>query len=306
MRHGRAEAGRAGSDLKRELTDPGKRDVQRVGVLLQARGWLPDAVVASPATRAHVTAEKTLKAGGRGTAGLTIDARIYDASSRDLAEVLAGFAHEPARVLLVGHNPGVSDLLHTLSGRRTPLAAGMLAHVAMPADWTSLPSACAELLDVIDPGTLPEGFPFPAPGSGELRSRPAYYYMQSGVMPFRRTEAGIEILIIGSSKRKRWVVPKGIITPGLTAQESAAKEALEEAGIEGQVLDSSLGEFGYTKWGAQVSCEVFPMEVATVHPEDQWEERHRGRKWVSPQVAIEKLGRDELKEMVGTLLSRLG
>ncbi len=305
LRHGQAESGSDVVDLARELTDPGKRDIQRIGVYLHAHDGVPDAVIASPAVRAHTTAEKTLKSGGRGTEALTIDPRIYEASAATLRQVLTGFAKAPARVMLVGHNPGLSDLVTLLTKQSTVLAPGMLARLAMPADWTALHGGCAQLSDLVDPQTLPRDFPFPSPHGTQRRPRPAYYYGQSGVVPYRHTDGALEIMIIGSSKKKRWVVPKGIVTPGLTAQASAAKEAREEAGIEGEVGGPSLGAFRYTKWGAEVTCEVYPMEVTTVLEEAQWEESHRGREWVSPEVAIEKLGRDGLKQMVRVLTARL-
>ena len=57
------------------------------------------------------------------------------------------------------------------------------------------------------------------------------------------------------------MVPKGIHDPGLTAQESAAKEALEEAGARGTVDAHSLGSYSQEKWGATTQVEVYPMQV---------------------------------------------
>ncbi|HBE93034.1 MAG TPA: NUDIX hydrolase [Gammaproteobacteria bacterium] len=115
----------------------------------------------------------------------------------------------------------------------------------------------------------------------------------------------VEILIISSSKRKHWVVPKGIWEPGLTAQESAAKEALEEAGIEGRIADTVVGTYVYPKWGAACTVEVYSMEVTRVLPEEEWEEVHRGREWVSPEQAAKRLRQDELKPMVRELATTL-
>lgn len=303
LRHGRAESGYE-DDRARPLTDPGKRDIQRVGVHLESQGWLPDATVTSPATRTHVSAEKALKAGGRGIASLTVDPRIYEASATTLTNVLATFPREPSRVLLVGHNPGLSDLVTMLTKRSTILAPGMLARLRMPGDWTSLRAGSATLMSAVDPEALPREFPFPDPCGTQWRPRPAYYYVQSGVVPYRRTDDGLEVMIIGSSKRKRWVVPKGIVTPGLTPQQSAAKEAREEAGIEGTVDGPALATFTYEKWGAPVTCEVFPMIVTTVLDASGWEEQHRGRTWVSPAAAVEALSRDGLKDAVRALTER--
>ena len=49
---------------------------------------------------------------------------------------------------------------------------------------------------------------------------------QSGVIPYRVREGQVEVLVITSSDGLRWVVPKGLVEPGMTAADSAAKEAL--------------------------------------------------------------------------------
>ena len=110
-----------------------------------------------------------------------------------------------------------------------------------------------------------------------------------------------EILLVKSSKQKHWVVPKGISEPWMTLQASAAKEALEEAGVEGDVGRDSLGSYTYEKWGSECSVEVYPMLVKQLLPEDKWEESHRGREWLSPDKAIERIKQAELKPMIKTV-----
>jgi phosphohistidine phosphatase len=139
----------------------------------------------------------------------------------------------------------------------------------------------------------------------ERRDRPAYYYTQSSVIPYRLRDGKPEILIISSSKQKHWVVPKGIKDPGLSAQDSAAKEAWEEAGVEGRVVESAIGNYAYEKWGATCTVDVYPMEVTRMLPEKEWEERHRGREWVSPEQAQQRLRQDELKPMISALVTVL-
>jgi phosphohistidine phosphatase len=98
-----------------------------------------------------------------------------------------------------------------------------------------------------------------------------------------------QILVISSSKKKHFVVPKGIKEPGLTPQASAAKEAREEAGVEGRVGDDPVGSYTYGKWGSTCTVDVYPMEVTEVLPEEEWEERYRGRQWISPEQAVGRL-----------------
>ena len=313
LRHGKSDWSAGTDDYHRPLKDRGKRAAQRMGVWLAQQGLLPDHVVSSPAERAMVTAEKTCKVMGLGTQHIHSDGDVYEAGLQDLLRVLAGCPGKAQRVMLVGHNPGLEQLLEYLvagqlpatdDGKRLPTAT--LARLTMPADWQRLESGCGALLSITRPAALPKKFPFPRPDSRERRDRPAYYYSQSAVIPWRLRAGKPEILVIASSKNKHRVVPKGIKEPGLTAQESAAREALEEAGVEGRVGNEPLGSYRVEKWGATCTVEVFPMEVTRVLSESEWEERHRGREWLAPEQARKCLKQDAFRPMIDALVARLG
>lgn len=312
LRHGKSDWSAGTDDFHRPLQDRGKRGAQRIGVWLARQGLRPDYVVSSPAERALVTAEKVCKAMGGNARQIHREPAVYEAGLEQLLQVLAACPEEKQRVLLVGHNPGLEYLLEHLVAGRVPdtadgklLPTATLARLAMPADWRQLDSGCAELLSLTRPGTLPVKFPFPEPDSNEMRDRPAYYYSQSSVIPWRLRDGKPEILVIASSKKKHRVVPKGIREPGLTPQASAAREALEEAGIEGRVDAEPLGTYEYEKWGATCTVEVFPMEVTREIPEAEWEEDHRGREWLTPEMARKALKQKALRPMIDTLVARL-
>ncbi|MBT3059659.1 MAG: NUDIX hydrolase, partial [Candidatus Thiodiazotropha sp. (ex Lucina pensylvanica)] len=93
--------------------------------------------------------------------------------------------------------------------------------------------------------------------------------------------------------------------PALSLQESAAKEALEEAGIEGEVAEEPIGSYSYEKWGAECTVDVFPMRVTRELSEKEWEENHRGREWLSPKQAIKRVKQAELKPMIQALAKHL-
>lgn len=312
LRHGKSDRDADVEDFHRPLTDQGKRGAQRHGARLARLGLQPDHVVASPAERALVSAQKAVKAMGSAADGLHQDNRIYAAGLAELLAVVRDCPVRARRVLLVGHNPGLERLLEYLAGDALPvpddgelMPTATLARLDMPEDWSSLKSGSAELLDLVRPGSLPEKFPFPSPDGEELRDRPAYYYSQSSVIPYRVQDGDPEILVISSSKKKHFVVPKGIKDPGLTPQESAAKEAEEEAGVQGQVHATPIGRYRYQKWGATCTVEVFPMEVTRVLPEHEWEEKHRGRQWVAPEQAARSLKQSELIPLVEALAAQL-
>ena len=72
-----------------------------------------DRVLASPAVRVAETVELASKAFGR-SFPVEWDRRIYLASSATLLDVLHGLEGDPAAVLMVGHNPGLEDLIFDL------------------------------------------------------------------------------------------------------------------------------------------------------------------------------------------------
>jgi phosphohistidine phosphatase len=133
--------------------------------------------------------------------------------------------------------------------------------------------------------------------------RPDYFYIQSAVIAFRSQGDSLHVLMITSRKRKRWVIPKGVKEPDLSAQDSAAKEALEEAGVTGRVLPQAIGRYRYQKWGGICTVDVFAMEVDEVL--EQWEESFRDREWLVPAMAALRVEEPELKEILRSFPTRL-
>lgn len=98
---------------------------------------------------------------------------------------------------------------------------------------------------------------------------------QVAALPWRATfgpngSPRIEILLISSRETGRWVVPKGWSMRGKTNPQAAKQEAYEEAGIDGRIDTSSIGDYHYLKRlktgeGRMVTVEVFPLEVTGEH-----------------------------------------
>ncbi|MDX2505344.1 MAG: histidine phosphatase family protein [Gammaproteobacteria bacterium] len=305
LRHGKSDWSSNETDFNRPITDRGKRGAQRMGVWLAQQGLKPDMVISSPAERAKVTAQKMMKAMDETDQYIIYDKRVYDASLNDLLEVLAGISDETKRVVLVGHNPGLELLLTYLCKEKVAipadgklLATATLAHLNLSFPWRKIEKNCAKLVEIKRPKSLPKKFPYPAFDGQEQHIRPAYYYTQSSVIPYRYNKGKLEILLISSSKNKHYVIPKGIKDPGLSLRESAAKEALEEAGVKGIVAEQPIGFYTYEKWQATCTVTVYPMEVTSIIDKQHWQEKHRGREWFKPDVASEKLFQQALKPMV--------
>ena len=128
--------------------------------------------------------------------------------------------------------------------------------------------------------------------------------MQACVVPFRSKRDQLEICLITSLKKQRWILPKGIIEAGESCEEAALKEALEEAGLRGHIVGDALGSYEDHKWGCLLQVTVLLMEVTQC--DDQWFESDvRQRCWVSPERAMELLSKPILRQLVDIAVKRI-
>lgn len=311
------EPGSRFSSNDADLTDACKRNAQRVGVWFARENLVPDEVRCAPTLASRTAAQKSCKAAGLNEDIVQDDDQLSRFDESLLSNLVADLHAETACLLIAVGASFAQQLCHHVTGIRgyaeqdeaelgTLHEADRVLHIKIPdnrpgADSQMTTGACGCLVQAIDPSTLPKRFPFPDINGSERRRRPAYYYRQSAVIPYRIRDHKLEILVISTSKRKRWGVPKGIHDPGKTAQASAANEAMEEAGVLGNVLDVEVGRYSYAKWGATCTVHVYPMEVTAVLPPDRWPESHRGREWLSATAAADRVHQDELKHMIRLL-----
>ena len=132
-----------------------------------------------------------------------------------------------------------------------------------------------------------------------MARKPDCRHIQSAVIPFRQRKGQLQILVITSRKKGHWTLPKGTKEPHLSPQDSAAKEALEEAGIKGEVAEQPLGKFQYGKWDRICTVEVYLMAVKKVLK--VWAEDNRSREWVSLDEAVARLHHRGLKRLLRCL-----
>lgn len=127
-------------DHDRPLNKRGKRDAPRMGQLLREEQLLPDLIVCSSAKRTWRTAELVAEAAGyRGETRITGD--VYEASAAKLLALIESFPDSAQRILLIGHNPGLEELLELLTGQYRPLSTAALAQLQVPAEnWRNINS----------------------------------------------------------------------------------------------------------------------------------------------------------------------
>ncbi len=124
LRHAEAmHAGPDGRDAERPLSLHGEAQASAVGTWLAEQGAEPDTVLCSPARRAQMTADAVCRALRTRTPRFL--PAIYQATPGELLSLVEHHAPDARQVLLVGHNPGLEQLLALLTAGRSAGARGM-------------------------------------------------------------------------------------------------------------------------------------------------------------------------------------
>jgi phosphohistidine phosphatase len=125
-------------DHDRPLTERGKRDAVRIGLLLLERNLVPDLIISSTAKRARKTATKVAKTCGYAEEVQTTG-RLYEAYPSQFIKVLREVDDRCNIVLMVAHNPGLEELVQHLTGQRETMPTAALAEVSLDIDrWQNL------------------------------------------------------------------------------------------------------------------------------------------------------------------------
>jgi len=109
-----------------------------MGEILRDKHLVPDLILCSTAARAVATAQAAIEASGyEGDVGLSRE--LYLAAPPTYVAVLQRQPDDAARVLVIGHNPGLEELLELLTGRAEPLPTAALAALELPIEhWNEL------------------------------------------------------------------------------------------------------------------------------------------------------------------------
>ena len=174
LRHASAENGEV--DRARALSASGRSEAARMGTALgrlAGRGFRPELLLSSPARRALETIEGLR--GALAARPAEEDEALYLASAGRLLARLQALPDAEEQVLVVGHNPGLGELVQLLVERGAAevllraakgLAPGALAalRIATPR-WGDLGPGCAELVEFLRPVDV-------EPGAARVRGEP--------------------------------------------------------------------------------------------------------------------------------------
>ena len=126
------------TDFERPLNGRGRDAAPLVGQFISKKKIRPDLILCSPAERARQTAALVIQS-AKLNAELRFDERIYEASAAQLLEVVSQIDETVGFALLVGHNPGMEDLLRTLTGESQTMPTAALARIVLDVEkWSKV------------------------------------------------------------------------------------------------------------------------------------------------------------------------
>lgn len=141
-------------DIERPLNGRGRKAAKIVGGFLKKEKIIPDLVLSSTAIRARETTDIVLEA-ARLSTDLRFDERLYEAGALKLLEVVRQIEKSKKIVLLVGHNPGLEELLELLTGAVETMSTGTLSKVDLKAsDWAGTKNKDGSLEWIVKPKKL--------------------------------------------------------------------------------------------------------------------------------------------------------
>lgn len=144
LRHAKSDWSGGEADIARPLARRGRRQAPEVGRWLASSHHRVALAVVSPAHRA--TSTWSLVAAELDAPPPTrIDDRVYAASAGELLDVVQGLPDDLTTVVLVGHNPGIEDLVSLLTGESVDLPTSAVAVVSVPGAWAAAGHATGAL-----------------------------------------------------------------------------------------------------------------------------------------------------------------
>lgn len=130
---------------------------------------------------------------------------------------------------------------------------------------------------------------------------------QAGALPYAVVDGRMAFLLITSRRSGKWIFPKGAIEPNMSAWDSAALEAMEEAGVTGEISSTAIGSYR-TGTGPDAATladvDLYPLKVTQQH--DMWREQNeRMRHWVTLAEAKRLLADRSLARLAARLHAQL-
>jgi phosphohistidine phosphatase len=137
IRHAKAANINGIDDFERPLKQSGMEDATIMAQRLHEKGIIPQRIIASPAIRTLTTAN--IFSEHLAIHSVETDKKIYEASEGMLLQIINQLPDEHDFIALVGHNPGMSELLAYLTGKIKDVSTCAVALIDFEADkWSEI------------------------------------------------------------------------------------------------------------------------------------------------------------------------
>ena len=140
-------------DHERPLNERGKKDAPVMGEYLKNKNLAPDLIISSTAKRAKDTSKLVAKY-CRYNKDIQSSKSLYGTSIKDYLNTIGGIAKEYDRVLLIGHNPVLEEVLETVTGEQIRMKTCSLVHISLPIKfWKEVKddtNTKGKLIDIIE------------------------------------------------------------------------------------------------------------------------------------------------------------
>ncbi len=147
------------TDFERPLNRRGEHNAPFMAEMFAARKKPIDLIISSPAMRAISTAHYFAKSLDIPIQNIVSDAGIYDATVNDLLRIVNSISDQYAHVMMFGHNPGFSQLVHYLTGKPIDMPTCAIVRIGtIQESWAHVSGNCGVL----------EDFDFPKKHLGDL------------------------------------------------------------------------------------------------------------------------------------------
>ncbi len=144
LRHAKSAWPDGVPDPQRPLNDRGRRDARAAGQWLRANVGGLGAVVCSPARRTRET-WALVAAELADAPQAVVDDRVYAAEPEELLEVVRGLPATAGAALVIGHNPGVAELVELLGGQERDMRTASIAVLSWSGAWADAAAGGARL-----------------------------------------------------------------------------------------------------------------------------------------------------------------
>jgi phosphohistidine phosphatase len=151
VRHAKSSWDHPGlADHDRPLARRGQKALERMRAHLEERDVAADVVLCSSAVRTRETLDG-IRAGLGGHPRIEIEDSLYGAGSEQLLARLARLDEAAGTAVVIGHNPGLADLVELLAGAGRDVPTGAIADLSFAGPWSTLGSAAVSLDDLWRP-----------------------------------------------------------------------------------------------------------------------------------------------------------